>query len=83
MEKVKIIEVNRYFLKILMDRDLRNRFMFLVDLLNLISHSPHRLDKFRIAVGIVELFPQPSDMRHYGIIVVQKFFSPDIFKELL
>ena len=67
-----------------MDRDLRNRFMFLVDVLNLISHSPHVvLINFGIAVGIVELFPQPSDiapLRYY--CCARNILSlPDIFKD--
>ena len=81
----KITEVKIYLRKILTESERRNLFIFRLDLyilFNLIPHSPYSFDKFRISVGVVEFIPQTADMRHYGVIVVQKFFTPDILKQL-
>ena len=52
-------------------------------LFNGIPHPPHRLDIFGPSGRFLQLLPDPGDMGHDGIVVIQIFFAPHRLKQFL
>ena len=50
---------------------------------NFISHSPHGFDESGVSVWLAQLLAQTSDVHHDGVVAVEIFLAPHLFKNLL
>ena len=52
-------------------------------LFNGVADPPYRFYEPWVSGGLAQLFPQPSDVGHDGVIAVQVFFTPHCLKQFL